>query len=122
MRETTILALPLNGRNLAGIESQVRRPMSTALMGVAAALSELEAESWGGEVEGWGGDELEGERRAGGRFVTRAKKARSAFRGGQGRVPRRPMPREGVVATIRVRGGRGGIWVEVGEVIVEGEG
>lgn len=40
--------------------------------------------------------------------MTRAKKARSVFRGGQGRVPRRPMPREGVVATMRVRGGRGG--------------
>ena len=40
--------------------------------------------------------------------MTRAKKARSAFRGGQGRVPWRPMPREGVVATMRVRGGRGG--------------
>lgn len=41
------------------------------------------------------------------RFVTRAKNARSAFRGGQGRVPRRPMPREGVVATIRVKVGSG---------------
>jgi len=41
--------------------------------------------------------------------VMRAKKARSAFRGGQGRVPRRPMPRVGVVATMRVRGGRSGI-------------
>lgn len=40
--------------------------------------------------------------------MTRAKKARSDFRGGQGRVPRRPMPREGVVATMRVRLGRGG--------------
>lgn len=40
--------------------------------------------------------------------MTRAKKARSDFKGGQGRVPRRPMPREGVVATIRVSGGRGG--------------
>lgn len=39
--------------------------------------------------------------------MTRAKKARSDFKGGQGRVPRRPMPREGVVATIRVSGGRG---------------
>lgn len=44
------------------------------------------------------------------RFVTRAKNARSDFRGGQGRVPRRPMPKEGVVATMRVRGERvGGI-------------
>lgn len=50
--------------------------------------------------------------------MTRAKKARSDFKGGQGRVPRRPMPREGVVATIRVRGGRGrggGMEDEVGE-------
>lgn len=47
-------------------------------------------------------------------MVTRAKKARSGFRGGQGRVPRRPMPREGVVATMRVSGGRGGD-MEVGE-------
>lgn len=46
--------------------------------------------------------------RGGARFVTRAKNARSNFRGGQGRVPRRPMPREGVVATMRVRGGREG--------------
>ncbi len=43
----------------------------------------------------------------GARFVTRAKKARSDFMGGQGRVPRRPMPREGVVATMRVSGGKG---------------
>lgn len=53
----------------------------------------------------------------GARFVTRAKKLRSVFKGGQGRVPRRPMPREGVVATIRVRGGRwrgGGIEVDGG--------
>lgn len=60
-----------------------------------------------GEV--WDG--VEGRRRGGGgggRLVTRAKKARSDFRGGQGRVPRRPRPREGVVATIRVTGGRGG--------------
>lgn len=40
-------------------------------------------------------------------MVTRAKKARSDFRGGQGRVPFRPMPPVGVVATIRVRRGRG---------------
>jgi hypothetical protein len=39
--------------------------------------------------------------------VTRAKKARSDFMGGQGRVPRRPMPREGVVATMKVSGGKG---------------
>ena len=44
----------------------------------------------------------------GGRLVTRAKKARSDFRGGQGREPRRPMPRFGVVATIKVRDGKGG--------------
>ena len=50
----------------------------------------------------------------GGRLVTRAKKARSDFSGGQGREPRRPMPRVGVVATIRVRGGIGG----EGDIIV----
>ena len=48
--------------------------------------------------------------------MTRAKRARSGFRGGQGRVPRRPMPREGVVATMRVRGGRWGGGMVVGEV------
>lgn len=42
----------------------------------------------------------------GGRFVTRAKNWRSAFNVGQGREPRRPMPSEGVVATISVKGGR----------------
>lgn len=45
----------------------------------------------------------------GARLVTRAKKARSAFRGGQGRVPRKPRPREGVVATMSVKGGREGV-------------
>lgn len=55
--------------------------------------------------------------RGGRRFVTRAKKARSGFRGGQGREPRRPMPRVGVVATMRVRDGRWG-----GMVVVVGEG
>ena len=48
--------------------------------------------------------------RGGGRLVTRAKKRRSAFRSGQGRVPAWPMPRVGVVATMRVRRGRGGIF------------
>ena len=47
-----------------------------------------------------------GSERGGGRLVTRAKNWRSAFRVGQGRVPRRPMPREGVEATMRVREGR----------------
>lgn len=56
----------------------------------------------------------------GARFVTRAKNARSDFSGGQGRVPRRPMPREGVVATIRVRGGRGGGIEEGGGDMVGG--
>lgn len=42
----------------------------------------------------------------GGRLVTRAKNWRSDFSVGHGRVPRRPMPREGVEATMRVRGGR----------------
>ena len=50
--------------------------------------------------------------RGGGCLVTRAKKARSALRVGQGREPRRPMPRLGVVATIRVRGGKEGIGAE----------
>lgn len=57
-------------------------------------------------------------------MVTRAKKARSGFRGGQGRVPRRPMPRAGVVATMRVRRGRGrggGMGVMV-VVVVGGRG
>ena len=54
----------------------------------------------------------------GGRFVTRAKKRRSAFSGGQGKVPRRPMPRVGVVATMRVRGGRGRGGIVGGEVMV----
>ncbi len=55
--------------------------------------------------------------------MTRAKKARSGFRGGQGREPRRPMPRVGVVATMRVRDGRwGGMVVVVGEGGGEGEG
>ena len=51
--------------------------------------------------------------------MTRAKRLRSAFKGGQGRVPRRPMPRVGVVATMRVKGGRGG---GIGVVEVEGVG
>ncbi len=42
-------------------------------------------------------------------LVTRAKKASSVLSGGQGRVPRNPKPREGVVARIRVRGRREGI-------------
>lgn len=55
--------------------------------------------------------------------MTRAKKARSHFKGGQGRAPRRPMPREGVVATIRVRGGRGGgMEVEAGGMVEWGGG
>ena len=51
-------------------------------------------------------------------MVTRAKKARSDLRGGQGREPRRPMPRVGVVATIRVRGKGGAILGEDGWDIV----
>lgn len=118
-REMMMLMRDLRGRCAGGMESQVRRPMRTALIG---GLSSLVVGVWGEVVVvGWGvGDgggvlEVEG-RRGGGRFVTRAKKARSAFKGGQGRVPRRPMPREGVVATMRVRGGRGGIDV-VGGVV-----
>lgn len=76
-------------------------------------------------VETWspGFEEERGGEEGGGRLVTRAKNARSDFNGGQGRQPRRPMPRVGVVATIRVRGGRGGIggegdivgWVKYGK-------
>lgn len=53
--------------------------------------------------------------------MTRAKKRRSAFKVGQGRVPRRPIPRVGVVATIRVVEGGGGIFrgVDEGVVVVE---
>ena len=55
--------------------------------------------------------------------MTRAKRARSGFRGGQGRVLRRPMPRWGEVATMRVIGGRGRGGGIGGDVMVgEGEG
>ena len=67
----------------------------------ALIASALGAETWSSGFEE--------EREGGGRLVTRAKKARSDFNGGQGREPRRPMPSVGVVATIRVRGGRGDI-------------
>ena len=52
-------------------------------------------------------------------MVTRAKKRRSAFKSGQGRVPRRPIPRLGVLATIRVVEGGGGIFEGVEEGVVE---
>ena len=42
-------------------------------------------------------------------LVTRAKNAISVLSGGQGRVPRKPRPNEGVVAKIKVRGGNVGI-------------
>ena len=101
-----MLTRPFKGRNLVGIESQVLRPMSTALRGFFLSFS-VEV-PW--LVEGLRGvGELV--RGVGRRFVTLAKKARSAFRGGQGREPRRPMPKEGVVATMRVRGGSCGIGV-----------
>lgn len=47
--------------------------------------------------------------------MTRAKKARSAFSGGHGRVPRKPRPSEGVVATMSVKDGKRGldmVWYE----------
>lgn len=117
-RETMMLMRDFKGRCAGGMDSQVRRPMRTALIGLLPLLlvvvgGGVEGVGWGAVDGGWVLG-VEG----GGRFVTRAKKARSAFRGGQGRVPRRPMPREGVVATMRVRGGRGGIDVEGGEEAV----
>lgn len=118
-REIMMLMRDLRGRCEAGMESQVRRPMRTALIGGLASLLVVGG-GFGVVDEGW---VLGGVVGVGGRFVIRAKKARSAFRGGQGRVPRRPMPRVGVVATMRVRGGRGGIDAgSVGGVmIVRGE-
>lgn len=66
--------------------------MITALVGPFGPLLLL-----GGE-----GEVREGE----GRLVTRAKKRRSGFKGGQGKVLLWPMPREGVVATMIVKAGR----------------
>jgi hypothetical protein len=51
---------------------------------------------------------------AGTRWVTRAKYAISDFNR-QGRAPRRPMPRLGVVATINVRENRG--WGGIVELV-----
>ena len=57
-----------------------------------------------------GGGDVWAEIDSGGAFlVTRAKNAISALSGGQGRVPRKPRPNEGVVATINVKGGNIGI-------------
>lgn len=88
---------------------------------VVVPLAETE---WRGDDDGGAGGV--GNEAGGGRLVTRAKKRRSAFRGGQGRVPWRPMPKVGVVATIRVSGGRGrGGGIVVGEdvlVVVEVKG
>lgn len=57
-----------------------------------------------------GGGNVWAEIDSGGSFlVTRAKNAISALSGGQGRVPRKPRPNEGVVATINVKGGIIGI-------------
>lgn len=111
-RETMMLMRDFRGRCVGGMDSQVRRPMSTALIGLRSSLlAVLRGEVVGVRLEAVVGGEAGWEVLVGGagRFVMRAKKARSAFRGGQGRVPRRPMPREGVVATMRVRGGRSGI-------------
>lgn len=124
-QEIMMLMRDLRGRCEGGMESQVRRPMRTALIGGLALLLVV----GGGEVVGGGfgvvvdgGWVLGGVVGVGGRFVMRAKKARSAFKEGQGRVPRRPMPREGVVATMRVRGGRGGIDAEGEERVMIGGG
>lgn len=89
----------------------------TALIGLRAPFE------FGGREDEVVVEEEEGWRDGGGgRLVTRAKKARSDFRGGQGREPRRPMPRVGVVATIRVRGGivvdvRGGDGFDIVRVV-----
>lgn len=53
-------------------------------------------------------------------LVTRAKNAISALSGGQGRVPRKPRPYEGVVATINVKGGNIGISEVRGQHLVVG--
>lgn len=104
-RLTITLILPFRGRNFNGMLSQVLRPMMTALTYL------LRAFDWGcagilvwslrefSELGAWG---------RGHRLVTRAKKARSDFSGGHGRVPWKPRPSEGVVATMSVRGGRRG--------------
>lgn len=123
-REIMMLMRDLRGRCAGGMESQVRRPMRTALIGGLALLLvvggvEVVRGGFGVVDEGWVLGFVVG---VGGRFVMRAKKARSAFRGGQGRVPRRPMPRVGVVATMRVRGGRDGIDAEGEERVMIGGG
>lgn len=89
------LSLLDSGRNFAGIESYVFRPMITALI---AGEADPEAVAV-----------------AGGRVVTRAKKLMSFFILGHGNVPSLPIPSlrmpgfvgvvMGVVATTRVRGG-----------------
>lgn len=104
-RLTTTLILPLRGRNFNGMLSQVLRPMMTALVCL------LRAFAWGWAGTSIWSSGLFNERWAWGRghrLVTRAKKARSDFSEGHGRVPRKPRPSEGVVATMSVRGGRRG--------------
>lgn len=76
----------------------VLRPITTALIVLRTCGEELLEEPF---EHGFAEVEAEG------RLVMRAKKARSTLRGGHGRVPRKPRPREGVVATIRVRRGSG---------------
>ena len=93
-RESITLTRSGNGRNLFGMLSYVLRPIITALMYFELLLLEVV----GGGVGGT-------------RLVTRAKYAISRGRRGHGRFRLLPMPRVGggVVATIIVVGGRGGI-------------
>ena len=120
--EMTMLTRPFKGRNFGGMDSHVLRPMRTAFIafrtpwlpvaGVVLTGSAIDEPSLTATTES--NEELLG--RFGKRLVTRAKNARSAFRGGQGSVPRRPMPKEGVVATTMVKGGSCGIEAGMGWV------
>lgn len=121
-RVITILMRPRRGRFDGGRLDQVLRPIRTAFVVLGTGCGELDGgcemdegcgvmEDCGVEADDCGG----GAERGAARFVTRAKKASSRFRSGQGRLPRKPMPSEGVLARISVRGGREGI---LGRIVV----